>query len=48
LPSLTAQVARLNVECPDNQSAALLLAPPPALRIPRRQRMPKQERREKP
>ena len=45
LPSLTAQLARLNAECPDNQNEISLLAAPPALRVPERQRMPRQETR---
>ncbi len=45
LPPLTAQLTRLDQECPANQSPASLLAPPPSLRVPEVQRMPKQERR---
>ncbi|MFN8027705.1 MAG: hypothetical protein U0W40_15490 [Acidimicrobiia bacterium] len=45
LPLLDDQVARLNQECPANQSPASLLAPPPVLQIPFDQQMPTQEKR---
>lgn len=44
LPPLDAQVARMNAECPANQSPTLLLAPPPPLQVPRDQVMPTQEK----
>jgi len=45
LPSLTDQLARLNAECPENQNEIALLGAPPALRVPERQKMPRQEKR---
>jgi phospholipase C len=44
LASLSQQAARLDVECPANQASASLLASAPPIRVPERQRMPRQER----
>jgi len=43
LASLGAPLARLDKECPANQEEASLLAPAPRIRVPERQRMPRQE-----
>jgi phospholipase C len=44
LASLTAPLARLDKECPANDDESALLAPPPAIRVPEHQRIPRQER----
>jgi phospholipase C len=45
LASLVGSLARTDAECPANQDEASLLTPPPPLRVPELQHIPRQERK---